>query len=102
MEEWVMGEREKDLVEFKWLDSKLVGSDTVTFRLEDGALVKIKVDVDRAGIAVNYTNPDGSPHYHINTSLKITVVPPKKKFYLPRSQLPPAPSKKPERSPIIA
>jgi len=84
-------EKKEGLVEFRWLESKLVGSDTVTFRLEDGALVKIKVDVDRAGVAVNYANPDGTPHYHINTSLKITVIPPQKKFYIKRSELPPLP-----------
>ena len=61
-------EKKEDLVEFKWLEAKPVGSDTVTFRLEDGAIVKIKVDVDRAGVAVNFTNPDGNPalsHQHL-------------------------------------
>jgi len=87
-------EKKEDLVEFRWLEARLVGSDTVTFRLEDGALVKVKVDVDRAGVAVNYANPDGTPHYHINTSLKITVIPPQKKFYIQRSELPPIPPNK--------
>jgi len=96
-EEWRvcgLAEKKEGLVEFKWLDSKLVGSDTVIFRLEDGALVKIKVDVDRAGVAVNYVNADGSPHYHIDTSLKVTVIPPKRKFYVPKSRLPPVSSKR--------
>ena len=89
-----MAEKKEDLVEFKWLEAKLVGSDTVTFRLEDGALVKIKVDVDRAGVAVNYANPDGTPHYHIDVSWKVNVTPPKKKFYIRRSELPPIPPNK--------
>jgi len=58
-------EKKEDLVEFKWLGAKLVGSDTVTFRLEDGAFVKIKIDINRAGVALNYANPDGTPYYHI-------------------------------------
>ena len=89
-----MPEEERDLVEFRWLDSKPIGSDTVVFRLEDGATVKIKVDVDKAGVAVNYMNPDGSPHYHVNTSLKVTVIPPKRRYYIPRSQVAPAITRK--------
>ncbi|OYT43788.1 hypothetical protein B6U84_05580, partial [Candidatus Bathyarchaeota archaeon ex4484_40] len=57
-------------------------------------LVKIKVDVDRAGVAVNYANPDGTPHYHIDVSWKVNVTPPKKKFYIRRSELPPIPPNK--------
>jgi len=76
-----LAEKKEDLVEFKWLEAKLVGSDTVTFRLEDGALVKVKVDVDRAGVAVNYANPDGTPYYHVETSLKGNITPlPKRNF----------------------
>jgi len=98
-----VSEEERDLVEFRWLDSKPIGSDTVVFRREDGATVKIKVDVDKAGVAVNYTNPDGSPHYHVNTSLKVTVIPPKRRYYLPRSQVAPAiaPKKKKKRRNIV-
>jgi|YelNatPaOPRAMG01_1025707.scaffolds.fasta_scaffold02691_9 hypothetical protein len=74
-------------VEFKMLDFKCLGNDTVVFRLEDGAIVKVKVDLDRAGVAVNFRNPDGTPHYAINTALKITVVPPDKKFSIPKDQI---------------
>ena len=51
---------DKDTVQFRILDYKLIGSDTVAFRLEDGAIVKIKVDLDRAGVAENFKNPDGT------------------------------------------
>jgi hypothetical protein len=87
-------------VEFKWLDAKLLGSDTVMFKLEDGATVKIKVDVDRAGVAVNFTNPDGSPHYNINASLKVNVTPSSKKFSIPKSRLIQTPPKKSTFKPI--
>jgi len=93
-------ETSDEKVEFKWLDAKLVGSDTVVFRLEDGAMVKIKVDIDRAGIAINFTNPDGSPHYNINASLKVNVVPSGKKFSIPKSQLARPPPKEPTMKPI--
>jgi hypothetical protein len=86
-------------VEFKMLEAKLVGSDTVVFRLEDGAMVKIKVDIDRAGVATNFKNPDGSPHYTINAGLKINVIPSEKKFFIPKSQLP-TPQKESTMKPI--
>jgi hypothetical protein len=76
-----------DQIEFKWLEPKLQGNDTVVFRLEDGALVKVKVDIDRAGLATNFRNPDGTPHYNVNANLRLTVIPPDKKFTVPRSSL---------------
>ena len=92
---------EKDQVEFRWVDSKLVGSNTVVFRLEDGAMVKIKVDIRRAGVAINFKNPDGTPHYAIDTNLGIEVVPKSKKFYIPKSKLRVSPSsKEPKMKPI--
>jgi len=87
-------------IEFKILEAKLVGSDTVVFKLEDGAMVKIKVDIGRAAVATNYKNPDGTPHYNIGAGLRITVIPSEKKFYIPKSQLPKAPSKQPTMKPI--
>lgn len=75
-------------VEFKILDYEVVGSDTVTFKLEDGTLVKIKIDIGRVGVAVNYKNPDGSTHYNINLKPpQIALVPPERKYFIPRSQL---------------
>ena len=91
----------EEQVEFKWLDAKLVGSDTVVFRLEDGAMVKIKVDIRRAGVAVNFKNPDGTPHYAVDTNLRLQVIPKSKKFYIPKSKLRiPAPPKEPKMKPI--
>ena len=88
-------------IEFKILETKLVGSDTVVFRLEDGAMVKIKVDIERAAVATNYKNPDGTQHYNIGTGLRIAVIPSEKKFYIPKSQLPKAtPPKESTMKPI--
>ncbi|MEM3061805.1 MAG: hypothetical protein QW265_05305, partial [Candidatus Bathyarchaeia archaeon] len=78
---------DKDAVQFRVLDYKLVGPDTVTFRLDDGALVKVKVDLGRVGVAENFKNPDGTPHYNITADVKIQVIPPGGKYKLPRSQV---------------
>ena len=70
----------KEKIDFKMLDYERTGNEYVSFKLEDGTIVKVKVDLDRVGIAINYKNPDGSPHYAINTSVKITVIPNERKF----------------------
>jgi len=67
-------------IEFKILDHKRLENDFVSFKLEDGTIVKVKVDLDRVGIATNFTNPDGTPHYAINTSIKLSIIPKNKKF----------------------
>ena len=84
-----------DKIEFKMLDHDRVGSDTVTFKLEDGTIVKVKVDLDRAGISTNFKNPDGTAHYAVNTSVKVSVIPPDKKFTLPKNQVTTQQSTKP-------
>ena len=91
----------KDVVEFKWLDVKPMGPDTVTFQLDDGATVKITVDIQRAGVAINFSNPDGTPHYNIGAGLRVTVIPPNKKYYIPRTQLMVRKDEKTEPSNII-
>ena len=48
-------------IEFKMLDFKRLENEFVSFKLEDGTIVKVKVDLDRVGIATNFTNPDGTP-----------------------------------------
>ncbi|MFQ5970033.1 MAG: hypothetical protein ACE5J2_06030 [Nitrososphaerales archaeon] len=74
-------------IEFRMLDHERVGDDSITFKLEDGTIVKVKVDLDRAGIATNYRNPDGTAHYAINTSVKVFVVPHDRKFTVPKGQV---------------
>lgn len=76
-----------DKIEFKLLDYSTVGSDTVTFKLEDGTIVKVKVGIERVGVATNYRNPDGSLHYAVNTSVKLYVIPYDKRFTLSKNQV---------------
>ena len=72
----------KDKIEFKMLEHERVGDEYVTFKLEDGTIVKVKVDLDRVGIALNYKNPDGTPHYAVNASLKLSLIPSERKFFV--------------------
>lgn len=77
------------------LDYERVGADFVSFKLEDGTIVKVKVDLDRVGIATNHKNPDGTPHYAINTSVKLTIIPSDRKFSVEKNlkdKQPPPPS----------
>ena len=91
----------EDKVEFEMLDSKLLGSDTIVYRLEDGTQVKIRVSIGRAGIAKNFKNPDGTPHYSISPNVQINIVPASKKFYIPKSRLKaPTPPKESKFKPI--
>lgn len=76
-----------DKIEFKMLDYECISKDTVTFKLEDDTIVKIKVDLDRVGIATNYRNPDGTPHYMINTSVKVKTIPNDRRFSVDKSHM---------------
>ena len=61
----------KEKIDFKMLDYKRLENEFVSFKLEDGTVVKVKVDLDRVGKATTFKNPDGTPHYAINTSVKL-------------------------------
>ena len=74
-------------IEFKMLDYERLENEFVSFRLEDGTVVKVKVDLDRVGKATNFTNPDGTPHYAINTSVKLSVTPSDRKFSVEKTSL---------------
>lgn len=89
-------------VEFTWLEAKCIGTDTVVFELEDGATVKIKVDVDKAGVAAGFTNPDGTSHYEVGAALKINVIPSNRAYYVLKSQLKNCASKEPGNLPFTS
>ncbi len=80
-----MSAREK--IEFKMLDYERLENDYVSFKLEDGTVVRVKIDLDRVGKAVNFTNPDGTPHYAINTAVKLSIIPSDKKFSVEKTSL---------------
>ena len=72
-------------IEFKMLDYKRLENDFVSFELEDGSIVKVKVDLDRVGKALNFKNRDGTPRYTINTSVKVSIIPSDRKFSVEKS-----------------
>ena len=74
-------------IEFKMLDYKRLENDFVSFELEDGSIVKVKVDLDRVGKAMNFKNRDGTPRYTINTSVKVSVIPADRTFSVEKSSV---------------
>ena len=76
-----------DKIEFKMLDYKRLENDFVSFELEDGSIVKVKIDLDRVGKAVNFKNRDGTPRYTINTSVKVSIIPSDRKFSVEKSSV---------------
>ena len=77
----------KEKIDFKMLDYKRLENEFVSFELEDGTVVKVKVDLDRVGKATNFKNPDGTPHYAINTSVKLSIIPGDRKFSVEKTSL---------------
>ncbi|MDH3191279.1 MAG: hypothetical protein OEM18_01145 [Nitrosopumilus sp.] len=77
----------KEKIEFEMLDYKRLENEYVSFELEDGTIVKVKVDLDRVGKAINYMNPDSTPHYAINTAVKLSIIPPGKKFTIQKNSI---------------
>ncbi|KAF6242951.1 hypothetical protein C6988_07220 [Nitrosopumilus sp. b1] len=77
----------KEKIEFKMLDYSRLENEFVSFKLEDGTIVKVKVDLDRVGKATNFTNPDGTPHYAINTSVKLSIIPSERKFSVEKTSV---------------
>jgi len=94
--------KEEDFVKFRMLDWKIKSpDDTVVFELEDGTIVRHKVDINRAGVAINFKNPDGTPFYQVEMGGKITIIPASKEFQIPKSQLPPPPPKPYKEHPTV-
>jgi len=87
----------REKIEFKIIDYKRLENDFVSFELDDGTIVKVKVDLDRVGKAVNFTNPDGTPRYAINTSVKVSVIPADRKFSVGKDSLDPKKSSPPDQ-----
>ena len=77
-------------IKFRQISAKLVGSNVVSFRLEDETLVKIHVELRRVGVAIDRKNPDGTPIYNVNANLRMDFETKDKTFYAP---IPPVPTK---------
>ena len=84
-----MGEQPQ--IEYKAIEAKLVGSNVVCYRLEDDTLIKVYVDVQRIGIAINQKAPDGTPIYNITANIYKIMFEPKNKIF--KAPAPPIPLK---------
>jgi hypothetical protein len=81
-----MGEQ---MIKCKELSAKLVGSNVVCFRLEDETLLKVHVDIQRIGRAVDRKNPDGTPIYNFTIANRVEMQTKDRIFYAP---IPPVPT----------
>jgi hypothetical protein len=72
----------------KQISAKLVGSNVVSFRLEDGNLLKVHVDLNRVGVAVDRKAPDGTPIYNFSLNPRIEIETKDKTFYAPAPAIP--------------
>ena len=78
----------QEQIKYKLISAKLVGSNVVNFRLEDGSLVKIHVELTRAGVATDRKAPDGTPLYNFNFNNRVEVETKEKTFYAPAPAAP--------------
>lgn len=60
----------------------MVGSDTVTFRLEDGTLVKVKVDLASAAVAEDLLPNETQKPYQVKVGTLVKFVPKDRKIKL--------------------
>ena len=78
----------QEQIKYKRITAKIVGSNVVNFRLEDGTLVKIFVEMNRAGIAIDRKAPDGSPLYNFEIGTRMDIQTKEGTFYAPQPPMP--------------
>ncbi|MGD0451660.1 MAG: hypothetical protein ABSA79_11490 [Candidatus Bathyarchaeia archaeon] len=78
----------QEQIKYKQISVKLVGSNVVNFRLEDGTLLKIFVEVTRAGVAVDRKGPDGMPIYNLNINTRPELETKDRIYFAPPPQVP--------------
>ncbi len=70
-------------IKAKLLDYELVGSDTVTFKLEDGAKMKVKVNLVKVARAIEKTE-DGTTIYQAQVNNNVTFLPKDRNVEIPK------------------
>ena len=78
----------QEQIKFRQISAKLVGSNVVNFRLEDGTLLKVHVDLARVGVAVDRKAPDGTPIYNFTLNPRVEIETKDKTFYAPAPPIP--------------
>ena len=78
----------QEQIKYKQISAKLVGSNVVNFRLEDGNLLKIHLELTRIGVAIDRKAPDGTPIYNFAMNPRIEIETKDKTFYAPAPDIP--------------
>jgi hypothetical protein len=78
----------QEQIKYKQISAKLVGSNVVNFRLEDGNLLKIHLELTRIGVAVDRKAPDGTPIYNIAMNPRVEIETKDKTFFAPAPPMP--------------
>ena len=78
----------QEQIKFKQISAKLVGSNVVNFRLEDGNLLKVHLELTRMGVAVDRKAPDGTPIYNISLNPRVEIETKDKTFFAPAPPIP--------------
>ena len=78
----------QEQIKYRLISAKVVGSNVVNFRLEDGSLVKVYVELTRAGVATDRKAPDGTPLYNFSINSRVEVETKEKTFYAPAPATP--------------
>lgn len=78
----------QEQIKYRQISAKLVGSNVVNFRLEDGNLLKIHLELTRIGAAVDRKAPDGTPIYNIAMNPRVEIETKDKTFLAPAPPMP--------------
>jgi hypothetical protein len=78
----------QEQIKFKQISAKLVGSNVVNYRLEDGNLLKVHLELTRIGVAVDRKAPDGTPIYNISMNPRVEIETKDKTFFAPAPPIP--------------
>ncbi len=78
----------QEQIKYRQITAKLVGSNVVNFRLEDGNLLKVHVDLGRIGVAVDRKAPDGTPIYNFALNPRVEIETKDKTFLAPAPPMP--------------
>ena len=78
----------QEQIKYKQISAKLVGSNVVNFRLEDGNLLKVHVELTRIGVAIDRKAPDGTPIYNFSMNPRVEIETKDKTYLAPAPPIP--------------
>jgi hypothetical protein len=78
----------QEQIKYRQISAKLVGSNVVNFRLEDGNLLKVHVELNRIGVAIDRKAPDGTPIYNFSMNPRIEIETKDKTYLAPAPPIP--------------